>query len=90
MKTYVIEREIPNAGKLTQEQLQGIAKTSNTALAEMSKDIKWLHSYVAENKVYCIYEADRKELLYEHAQKGKFPINNVTELNTIINPDTSG
>jgi len=88
MKTYVIEREIPNAEKLTQEQLQGISQKSNEVIAEMESGIEWLHSYVTDNKVYCVYKAQSKELIREHAEKGGFPVNNISELSTTINPET--
>lgn len=88
MKTYLIERDIPDAGKLTQEQLQGISKKSNAVVAEMGPEIEWLHSYVTDNKVYCVYRAKNKGLLREHAEKGGFPANRISELSTKINPDT--
>lgn len=89
MKTYVIEREIPDAGKLSQEELKGISQKSNQVLLEMATDIEWQHSYVTDNKVFCVYKAENKELLVEHAKKGGFPINNINELSTIINPTTA-
>lgn len=90
MKTYVIEREIPEAGKLTVEQLKGISQTSCSVLKEMgSVNIKWLHSYVTEDKVYCVYKTLNKELLKEHAKKGGFPANKISELSTTISPETA-
>ncbi len=89
MKTYVIEREIPNAGNLTTEELKGISKKSNEVLAEMGQGIEWQHSYVTDDKVFCVYKAENKELLVEHAKKGGFPINNISELSTVINPTTA-
>jgi len=90
MKTYVIEREIPEAGKLNAQQLKGISQTSCKVLKEMgSVNIKWLHSYVTEDKIYCIYNALNKELLKEHAKKGGFPANKISELSTTINPETA-
>ena len=90
MKTYVIEREIPEAGNLTAEQLKGISQTSCTVLKEMgSENIEWMHSYVTEDKVYCVYKALNKELLKEHAKKGGFPANKISELATIISPKTA-
>ncbi len=90
MKTYVIEREIPEAGKLNAEQLKGISQTSCTVLKEMGPtNIEWLHSYVTEDKVYCVYKALNKELLKEHATKGGFPANKISELSTIISPETA-
>jgi hypothetical protein len=90
MKTYVIEREIPEAGKLTAEQLKGISQTSCGVLKIMGpKNIEWLHSYVTEDKVYCVYNAVNKATITEHAQKGGFPANKISELSTIISPATA-
>ena len=90
MKTYVIEREIPEAGKLNAEQLKGISQTSCTVLKEMGPtNIEWLHSYVTEDKVYCVYKSLNKELLKEHAKKGGFPATKISELSTIISPETA-
>jgi len=90
MKTYVIEREIPEAGKLTTEQLKGVSQTSCSVLKEMgATNIEWLHSYVTEDKVYCVYKALNKELLKEHAKKGGFPANKISELSTTIGPETA-
>lgn len=89
MKTYVIEREIPGAGKLTADDLKGISKTSCNVLDEMGPSIEWLHSYVTENKVYCVYRTTDKELLKEHAEKGGFPINSISELSAQISPATA-
>ena len=69
MKTYVIERIIPGAGDLTTEQLKGISQTSCSVLDEMGPKIEWQHSYVTENKVYCIYNAENKTLIEEHTKK---------------------
>ena len=89
MKTYVIEREIPGAGKLTAEQLKGISQTSCTVLKEMGPKIQWIHSYVTGDKVYCIYKAESIELVKEHAKKGGFPANSVNEVATVISPATA-
>ena len=90
MKKYVIERNLPGAGNLTQEQLQAISQTSCGVLSEMGSDmIQWLHSYVTGDKIYCVYLAQNEELVREHAQKGGFPANSVSEVKTIINPSTA-
>ena len=89
MKTYVIEREIPNAGKLTAEQLKTIAQTSCAVLEEIGPSIEWVHSYVTGNKIYCIYKAANEELIREHAMKGGFPANTVSEVASIISPATA-
>jgi hypothetical protein len=89
MKTYIIEREIPGASKLTAEQLKAISQTSCGVLKEMGPKIQWLHSYVAGDKIYCIYKAENEELIKEHAKKGGFPANKITEVATIISPATA-
>ena len=89
MKTYVIEREIPDAGKLTQDQLKAISQTSCGVLKEMGPKIEWLHSYVTGNKIYCVYKAENQELIKEHAKKGGFPANKVSEVASIISPATA-
>lgn len=89
MKTYVIEREIPDAGKLTPEQLKGVSQTSCSVLKEMGPKIQWIHSYVTGNKIYCIYKAENEELIREHARKGGFPANKISEVANIISPTTA-
>ncbi|GGZ86718.1 DUF4242 domain-containing protein [Algibacter mikhailovii] len=89
MKTYVIERIIPGAGNLTPEQLKAISQTSCTVLKEMGPRISWQHSYVTGDKVYCVYKAENKETIDEHAKKGGFPANSVNEVATIISPVTA-
>lgn len=89
MKTYVIEREIPDAGKLTPEQLKGVSQTSCSVLKEMGPKIQWIHSYVTGNKIYCIYKAENEELIREHARKGGFPANKISEVANIISPATA-
>ena len=89
MKTYVIERDIPGAGKLTGEQLKATSITSCGVLKEMGQGIEWIHSYVNGNKIHCIYKAENEELLREHAKKGGFPITSITEIASIISPATA-
>ncbi len=89
MKTYVIEREIPSAGQLTAEQLKGISQKSCSVLKEM-KGIEWIQSYVAGDKIYCIYKAESEELIRQHALKGGFPANKITEVANVISPATAG
>jgi hypothetical protein len=89
MKTYVIEREIPDAGKLTPEQLKGISQTSCGVLKEMGPKIEWLHSYVTGNKIFCVYKAENEELIKEHAKKGGFPANKISEVASVISPATA-
>lgn len=89
MPKYVIEREIPDAGKLSNEQLQGISQTSCGVLENMGPKIQWVHSYVTDNKIYCVYVAPNKEMVLEHAQKGGFPANSISEVHNIIDPVTA-
>jgi hypothetical protein len=89
MKTYIIEREIPGASKFTAEDLKAISQKSCGVLKEMGPKIQWLHSYVAGNKIFCIYKAENEELVREHAKQGGFPANTVTEVANIISPATA-
>lgn len=89
MNTYVIEREIPNAGNLNAADLQGIAQKSCSVLKELGPDIEWVQSYVTDNKIFCIYKAENEEILRTHAMKGGFPINSVHLLSTVISPATA-
>ena len=89
MPKYVIEREIPDAGKLTDEQLKSISQTSCAVIEEMGPKIQWIHSYVSDNKIYCVYIAPNEEMLFDHAKKGGFPANKVSEVLTVIDPTTS-
>jgi hypothetical protein len=89
MKTYLIEREIPGAGKLTAEQLKSISQTSCAVLKEMGPKIQWIQSYVTGNKIYCVYKAENEELIREHAKKGGFPANNIIEIGSVISPATA-
>ena len=89
MKTYVIERIIPGAGDLTAEQLKGISQASCTVIEEMGPKIEWQQSYVTGDKVYCIYKAESKTLIEEHAKRGGFPANSVSEVATVISPATA-
>lgn len=89
MPKYVIEREIPNAGKLSAGELKGISQTSCGVLSKMGTQIQWIHSYVAEDKIYCVYIAPNKEMVLEHAKQGGFPANSVSEVSAIIDPATA-
>ena len=90
MPKYVIERDIPGAEKLTPEQLQGIALKSCSVIRKLGPEIHWLHSYVAKDKVYCVYVAANEELIREHAKQGGFPANSIRQVNAVIDPSTSG
>jgi hypothetical protein len=88
VKTYLIEREIPGASQLTDEQLRGVTTTSNDAVASLDKPYKWLHSYVAGDKVYCVHQAENAEVIREHASVGGFPANLVVEVASVF--DSTG
>lgn len=89
MPKYVIERDIPGAGALTLEQLQGISQKSCGVLQKLGPQIQWLQSYVTEDKVYCVYIAPDEATVLEHAKQGGFPANRVSEVKTIIDPTTA-
>ena len=89
MKTYLIERDIPGAGKLTPEQLKSISQKSCSVLKEMGPQIEWIQSYVTGDKIFCVYKAENEELIREHAKKGGFPANVITEVGTEISPATA-
>ena len=89
MPKYVIEREIPEAGKLSAEQLQAISQKSCGVLENLGPKIQWLQSYVTDNKIYCVYIAPNEEMVREHARQGGFPANRVSEVKQIIDPTTS-
>lgn len=89
MPKYIIEREIPNAGSLTAQDLQSISQKSCGVLHEMGPKIQWLQSYVTGDKVYCVYIAPDAASIKEHAQKGGFPANKISEIKTIIDPTTA-
>jgi hypothetical protein len=86
---YVIEREIPGAGKLTAQQLQAISQTSCGVLRKLGPEIQWVQSYVTQDKIYCVYIAPNEALIREHASQGGFPANRISEISSIIDPTTS-
>jgi hypothetical protein len=88
MKTFLIEREIPGASELSLDDLRGITSTSNDAVESLDKPYKWLHSYVAGDKVYCVHQAEGEDVIREHAQRGGFPANLVVEVANVF--DSSG
>jgi hypothetical protein len=89
MPKYLIEREVPGAGNLTSDQLKAISQTSCGVLSKMGPQIQWVHSYVTDDKIYCVYIAPNEEMIREHAKQGGFPANVVTEISTIIDPATA-
>jgi hypothetical protein len=84
MPTYIIEREIPGAGKLTDEELRGITTKSNDVVAGLSRPYTWRHSYVAGDKIYCVHDAESAEVVLEHARGGGFPANLVAEITAVF------
>jgi Protein of unknown function (DUF4242) len=89
MPKFVIEREIPGAGKLSSEQLRGISQTSCGVLREMGTQIQWMESYVTDDKVYCVYIAPDEASVREHATRGGFPANRVSQVRSTIDPTTA-
>jgi hypothetical protein len=89
MPKFVIEREIPGAGKLSAADLHGIAQKSCGVLNTMGPKIQWLQSYVTDNKIYCVYIAPDEATVREHARQGGFPANSVARIATVIDPTTS-
>src|SRR5262245_26138572 len=89
MPKYVIERELPGAGQLTPEQLTGISQKSCGVLSEMGPRIQWQESYVTDDRIYCVYIAPDAEAVREHARRGGFPANRVSEVKTVIDPTTA-
>ena len=89
MPKFIIEREIPNAGALSANDLKAIAKKSCAVLKELGTDIQWVQSYVTEDKITCVYIATDMDLIREHARRGAFPADRVLEVAAIIDPTTS-
>ncbi|MEE9345597.1 MAG: DUF4242 domain-containing protein [Methylococcales bacterium] len=89
MPKYIIEREIPGAGQLSADDLQGISQTSCSVLNKLGPDIQWLQSYVTDDKIYCVYIAPNRELIEQHAEQGGFPANSISEVVTMIDPTTA-
>jgi hypothetical protein len=89
MPKYVIEREIPDAGKLSAEELQAISQKSCGVLNQLGPSIQWVHSYVTDDKLYCLYIAPNEEMVREHAERGGFPANRVSEVKQVIDPTTA-
>jgi hypothetical protein len=89
MPKFLIERQIPGAGQLTPDQLQGISQKSCGVLKNLGPQIQWLHSYVTDDRIYCVYIAPDEEMVREHARLGGFPANNVSEIKTTIDPSTA-
>ena len=89
MPQFVIEREMPGIGKLPAQDLRMASQTSCSVLRDLGPEIQWVHSYVTDNKLYCVYRAPNEELIREHAQRGGFPINKVAQIHSTIDPTTA-
>ena len=89
MPKFVIEREIPNAGNLSESELREIAQKSVKVLHEMGPEIQWLHSFVTGNKIYCVYLAASEDMVREHARRGGFPANRISAVRRMIDPTTA-
>jgi len=89
MPKFVIEREIPNAGKLSGQELKAISQKSCGVLSKLGPQIQWIQSYVTNDKVYCVYIAPNEQLVREHAKQGGFPANSVARVMTVIDPTTA-
>jgi hypothetical protein len=89
MPKFVIEREIPGAGKLSVQELHAISQKSCGVLSSMGPQIQWVQSYVTDDKIYCVYVAPNEEMVREHARQGGFPANKVSRVRTVIDPTTA-
>jgi hypothetical protein len=89
MPKFVIEREIPNAGKLSTQELQGISQTSCGVLRNLGPQIQWVQSYVTDNKIYCVYIAPDEQMIRKHAEMGGFPANKISQIRAVIDPTTA-
>jgi hypothetical protein len=89
MPKFVIEREIPDAGEMSPEQLQAISQKSCSVLRNLGPQIQWIESYVTDNKIYCVYIAPNEEMVRIHAQQGGFPANRISEVRAVIDPTTA-
>jgi predicted Rdx family selenoprotein len=89
MPKYVIERELPGAGKLSKDQLKGISQKSCSVLQNQGPQIQWVTSYVTDDKIYCVYIAPNAEMVREHAKQGGFPANKISQVRAVIDPTTS-
>ncbi|HMK99651.1 MAG TPA: DUF4242 domain-containing protein [Acidimicrobiales bacterium] len=88
MPKYVIERELPGAGNLSADELRSISQKSNSVIAELGPDVKWLQSYVTDDKIYCVYAASDEDIIQEHARCGGFPANRIAKVTAVIDPTT--
>ena len=89
MPRYIIEREIPNLGKLTEQELQAVSQKSCNILEKLGPQVQWLESFVTDDKLYCIYIAPNEDSILEHARQGGFPANRISAVRSVIGPVTA-
>ena len=89
MPKFVIERELPGAGKLSKAELKAISEKSNGILKDLGPDIQWVHSYVTDDKIFCVYNARNAAIIQKHAECGGFPANKILQVRTVIDPTTA-
>ncbi len=89
MPQFVIEREMPGAGQLSPGDIKLASQTSCSVLRDLGPEIQWVHSYVTDNKIYCVYRAESEELIREHGQRGGFPVNKIAQVRRTIDPTTA-
>lgn len=89
MPKYLIERELPGAGKLSADQLRGISQKSCSVLNRLGPEIQWIHSYVTGDKIYCVYRSPNEDMIRQHAKEGGFPANKISEITSVIEPSTA-
>ena len=89
MPKFIIERTIPGAGKLSDQDFQGISQKSCGVLRDLGPEIQWVQSYVTDDKIYCVYQAPNEELIRKHAQQGGFPADHINKIHRVIDPSTA-
>lgn len=89
MPQFVIERNMPGVGGLGVDDLKGASQTSCSVIRELGPDIQWVHSYVTDDKIYCVYRAPNEDLIREHAERGGFPANSIAQIRSVIDPTTA-
>jgi len=89
MPQFVIKRNMPGVGRLSLDDLKGASQTSCSVIRDLGPDIQWVHSYVTDNKIYCVYRAADEDIIREHAERGGFPANSIAEVRSVIDPTTA-
>jgi hypothetical protein len=89
MKKFVVERNLPGAGDLSAQELQALSQTSCQAISSLDKPYHWIQSFITSDKIYCVHIAESEEVIREHARRGKFPINTISEVKAVIDPLTA-